>query len=136
MSVKNCHLIKLPKFSDLRGNLSVVEGGQTIPFEIKRSFYMYNIAFNESRGEHAHKTLEQFLMVMSGSFRVKLNDGINVKTYSMIHPHIGLYICPKMWVRIFDFSAGAVCMVLASDHYDEHDYIRDYQEFLRIVKGE
>jgi hypothetical protein len=134
MSVENCRIIGLPKISDTRGNLSVIEGNDTIPFKIERVFYMYDVVDNGTRGNHAHKTFEQFIIAMSGTFWVEINDGFKTQEFFMHGPHFGLYVCPKIWVKVFNFNVNSVCMVLTSDHYDEDDYIRDYKEFLDTVK--
>lgn len=128
MPIKNCKLIRLPTFFDYSGKLSVVEGEQSIPFKIKRIFYMYGC--NSSRGNHAHKTSEQFIIPISGSFIIDLDDGINSTRYKICDPNMGLYISPMIWVKILDLNLSDICLVLTSDHYSEDDYIRDYNEFL------
>lgn len=130
MSVNNCKIIELPKISDPRGNLSFIEGGQHIPFDIKRVYYLYDVPGGSDRGSHAHKNLHQFIVAMSGSFDVVLNDGNEKKRFHLNRSHYGLYVCPMMWRDLDNFSSGAVCMVLASAHYDEADYIRDYDQFV------
>ena len=133
MSVEDCKLIDLPKISDPRGNLSFIEGGQHIPFEIKRVYYLYDVPGGSDRGSHAHKSLHQFIVAMSGSFDVVLNDGNQKRRFHLNRSYYGLYMCPMMWRDLDNFSSGAVCMVLASSHYDQADYIRDYQEFLKMI---
>lgn len=128
MSIKNCKLIKLPTFFDYTGKLSVIEGEQSIPFKIKRIFYMYGC--NSSRGNHAHKTFEQFIIPISGSFIINLDDGINSIKYKICDPNMGLYISPMIWVKVLDLNPADICLVLTSGHYSEDDYIRDYNEFL------
>jgi dTDP-4-dehydrorhamnose 3,5-epimerase-like enzyme len=130
MSIKDCKIIELPKISDPRGNLSFVEGGQHIPFEIKRVYYLYDVPGGSDRGSHAHKNLHQFIIAMSGSFDVVLDDGKQKQRFHLNRSHYGLYVCPMMWRDLDNFSSGAVCMVLASEKYDEADYIRDYEQFL------
>ncbi len=132
--IKHCQLIELPKIEDSRGNLSFIEGGIHIPFEIKRAYYLYDVPGGSDRGSHAHKNLHQFVVAMSGSFDVLLDDGKEKKRFHLNRSYYGLYICPMMWRYLDNFSSGAVCMVLASNHYDEADYIRDYNEFLNLVK--
>lgn len=135
MSIENCYIIKLPKFSDARGNLSIVESNDTIPFKIERVFYMYDIINGEMRGNHAHKTFEQFIIAISGTFWVEINDGFKSQKFFLHSPYFGLYVCPKIWVKVFDFNINSVCMVLTSNHYDKDDYIENYQDFLDIVRG-
>jgi dTDP-4-dehydrorhamnose 3,5-epimerase-like enzyme len=130
MSVNKCKIIELPKISDPRGNLSFIEGGQHIPFDIKRVYYLYDVPGGSDRGSHAHKNLHQFIVAMSGSFDVVLDDGKEKKRFHLNRSHYGLYLCPMMWRDLDNFSSGAVCMVLASEHYDEADYIRDYDQFV------
>ena len=133
MSIDNCHLINLPKISDPRGNLSFIEGGQHIPFDIKRVYYLYDVPGGSDRGSHAHKILHQFIVAMSGSFDVVLDDGKKKKRFHLNRSYSGLYVCPMMWRDLDNFSSGAVCMVLASTHYSENDYIRDYAHFLSLT---
>lgn len=133
MPLSDCSLIKLPKIEDTRGNLSFIEGGVHIPFEIKRAYYLYDVPGGSDRGSHAHKNLHQFIVAMSGSFDVVLDDGIEQKRFHLNRSYYGLYVCPMMWRLLDNFSSGAVCMVLASTHYDETDYIRDYDKFLDLA---
>jgi hypothetical protein len=129
MALKNCKLIELPKISDPRGNLSFIEGGQHIPFNIGRVYYLYDVPGGSDRGSHAHKSLHQFIVAMSGSFDVVLDDGKEKKRFHLNRSYYGLYVCPMMWRDLDNFSSGAVCMVLASDRYNESDYIRNYEYF-------
>lgn len=122
--------IKLPKITDPRGNLTVVEQCKDVHFEIKRAYWVYDVPAGESRGGHAHKALHQLLVAMSGSFTVNLDDGVRKASYLLNHPWEGLLIEPGIWRTLDDFSSGAVCMVLADELYDENDYIYDYQDFL------
>lgn len=133
MNIDLCKLINLPKISDPRGNLSFIEGGQHIPFDIKRVYYLYDVPEGSERGSHAHKNLHQFIVAMSGSFDVVLDDGKEKKHFHLNRSNCGLYVCPMMWRDLADFSSDAVCMVLASEHYDEADYIRDYSEFTQLA---
>lgn len=128
-SVDQCQLLELPKISDPRGNLTFIENSNQIPFDIKRVYYLYDIPGGSDRGAHAHKNLHQFVVAMSGSFDIELNDGFNNKRFHLNRSYYGLYICPMMWRLVDNFSSGAVCMVLASEPYSEDDYIRSYQEF-------
>ena len=134
-SVFDCTMVELDKHhSDRKGNLTVVENGGSFPFDTKRVYYIYDVPGGESRGAHAHKSLEQMIVAVSGSFRVTLDDGENKRDFFLNHPYQGLYIKPGMWRDLGDFSSGAVCMVLASDVYKKEDYIRDYQEFQEYRK--
>lgn len=134
MALSDCKLIDLPKISDPRGNLSFIESGQHTPFEIKRVYYLYDVPGGSDRGSHAHKNLHQFIVAMSGSFDVELDDGKEKKRFHLNRSYYGLYVCPMMWRYLDNFSSGAVCMVLASGHYDATDYYRDYTEFLEAVR--
>lgn len=131
--ISHCKLIDLPKINDTRGNLSFIEGGKHIPFNIKRVYYLYDVPGGSDRGSHAHKKLHQFIVAMSGSFDVELDDGKEKKRFHLNRSFTGLYICPMMWRDLDNFSSGSVCMVLASDYYDENDYIRNYKEFLSLT---
>ena len=136
-SVFDCSVIKLDKHhSDRKGNLSVVENGVTLPFDVKRVYYIYDVPGGESRGAHAHKALSQLIVAASGSFCVTLDDGKAKQTFFLNRPYQGLYVKPGIWRDLTDFSSGAVCMVLASDIYLKEDYIRDYNEFINFRKNE
>lgn len=134
MSLSKCKIIDLPKVTDKRGNLTFVEENRHIPFDIKRVYYLYDVPGGESRAGHAHKRLEQFMIAASGSFDVILDDGFERKTVQLNRSYYGLYIPPMVWREINNFSSGAVCLVLASELYDEEDYIRDYETFKRMVR--
>ena len=130
-TVFDCRLMELDKHhSDRKGNLTVVGNGIDVPFDVKRVFYLYDIPGGESRGAHAHRTCHQFLVSVSGSFEVALDDGHNKRTVVLNRPFYGLHIPPDIWAAEQGFSSGSVCLVLASEKYDEADYIRDYEEFL------
>ena len=129
--VYDCTIIELDKHhSDRKGNISVVENNETVPFEVKRTYYLYDVPGGESRGGHAHKELSQLIVAASGSFSVTLDDGNVRRTFLLNRPYQGLYVVPGIWRTLDDFSSGAVCLVLASHKYDEADYIREYNEFL------
>ena len=128
-TVNNIKLIDIPKIKDVRGNLSVVEK-DIIPYQIKRVYYLYDVPSDAYRGGHAHKNLYQFLIPLSGSFDVILKDGKNTKTITLNKPDKGLLIVPGIWRELENFSSGSVCLVLASEEYDEADYIYNYEEFL------
>jgi hypothetical protein len=130
-----CRIIELPIISDPRGNLSFIEGGRHIPFDIKRIYYLYDVPGGATRAGHAHKTLHQLLVAMSGSFNVTLDDGRERRDFHLNRSYYGLYIYPMVWREIDNFSSGSVCMALASDFYEEADYYRGYEEFLRVVRG-
>jgi len=134
MRIELCSVIELPKVIDPRGNLTFIEQKNHIPLEMKRIFYIYDVPTAESRGEHAHKTLEQFLICMSGSFDVELDDGFKKKKFHLNRPWQGLYIPPMIWAAETNFDPGSVCTVLVSDFYNEKDYIRNYDEFLKIIR--
>lgn len=132
-NVFDCTMVELDRHhSDRKGNLTVVENGQTLPFDVKRVYYLYDVPGGENRGAHAHKELSQLIIAASGSFTVTLDDGNCKRTFFLNRPYQGLYVKPGMWRDLEDFSSGAVCMVLASDVYLKEDYIRDYQEFLKF----
>lgn len=133
-SVFDCSILELDKHhSDRKGNLTVIENGSTLPFDVKRVYYLYDVPGGESRGAHAHKKLEQLIVAASGSFTVTLNDGNSKRSFFLNRPYQGLYVKPGMWRDLEDFSSGAVCMVLASDIYIADDYIRDYDDFLKYI---
>lgn len=128
-SVYNCNVLQLTKIHNPAGNITIVEGERNIPFNIRRIYYLYDIPGGESRGGHAHKELSQLIVAASGSFEVLLDDGINKKIVRLNRPNYGLLVVPGIWRELFEFSSGAICMVLASHKYDEMDYIRDYDIF-------
>ena len=133
-TVEDCRIVDLRKISDPRGNLTPIEGGTDIPFDIKRVYYLYDVPGGESRGAHAHKELCQLIVAANGSFTVTLNDGRKKKSFNLKRSYYGLLIVPGIWRDLDDFSSGAVLLCLASEHYDENDYIRDYDEFLEYKR--
>lgn len=134
-NVYDSTIIELDKHhSERRGNLTVVENGQTLPFDVKRVYYLYDVPGGESRGAHAHRELEQLIIAVSGSFTVTLDDGNCKRSFFLNRPYQGLYVKSGMWRTLEDFSSGAVCMVLASDVYKASDYIRSYDEFIQFRK--
>ena len=126
--------IEFPQIHDPRGDLTFIEGGNHIPFEIARVYYLYNVPVDAERGGHAHKELEQVVFALSGSFRMKIDDGTTTSEHWLRDPCKGLYISKLVWREMDSFSQGTVCMVLASHRYDEADYYRDYDEFLHALK--
>lgn len=132
--VGGCRVIDLPKIPDGRGNLTFIEGARHIPFEIQRVFYLYDVPGGASRAGHALRTCEQFLVAMSGSFDVILDDGYDKTRYHLNRSYYGLYIPPLTWREIDNFSSGSVCLALASEYYNEADYYREYDDFLNAVR--
>ena len=130
--VFGCSVLDLGKISYKEGNLTIVENSSQFPFDVKRIFYLYDIAGGESRGAHAHKECHQFLIAASGSFEVSLNDGKFKRQVFLNRPDIGLHIPPGVWASELNFSSGAICLVLASHLYNEEDYIRKYDDFLKF----
>ena len=129
--IDSCRVYEFPKVPDPRGNLTFIEGEHHIPFGIRRIFYIYDVPTGESRGAHAHKRLQQMLICLSGSFEVHLDDGERQRTVRLNRPWQGLYVAPMVWAAEMNFDPGSVCLVLASDAFDEADYIRDYDEYLK-----
>ena len=130
-SVYDCSIITLPKINNIAGNITAINNSEnTLPFEIKRVFYIYDIPGGESRGAHAHKECHQFLIAASGSFDITVDDGRAKRTVHLSRPYTGLYLPSGIWREMHNFSSGAICLVLASDPYTESDYIRNYDEFL------
>jgi|SRR5688572_13760951 len=130
-SLDECRLIDLPQILNPKGNLTFVEAGRHVPFEIQRVYYLYDVPGGAQRGGHAHKALTQLVIAMSGSFDVVLDDGRDKKRIHLNRSYTGLYICPMIWRELDNFSSGSVCLVLASNMYDESDYYRDYAEYVR-----
>ena len=133
-SVNDCRIITLDIHHHEKGNISVVENYSTIPFEVKRIYYLYDIPGGEARGGHAHKELYQLIIAVSGSFNVILDDGKEKRCFFLNRPYHALYVVPGIWRELDDFSSGSVCLVLASDLYSEMDYIREYNKFVEIKK--
>lgn len=135
LNVYDCSVLDLGKFSFDEGNLTVVENDSNFPFNVKRVFYLFDIIGGESRGAHAHKDCHQFLIAASGSFEVSLDDGHYKRQVFLNRPNMGLHIPPGVWASEMNFSSGSICLVLASHEYDEADYIREYGEFLKFIRG-
>jgi dTDP-4-dehydrorhamnose 3,5-epimerase-like enzyme len=134
MNLSECRVIELPKISDPRGSLTFVESNNQIPFDIKRIYYIYDVPGGSERGAHAHKDLHQLIIAMSGSFDIVLDDGLKKERFHLARSYYGLYVCPMIWRQLDNFSSGSVCVVLASNFFDDDDYYRDYDEFL-LAKG-
>ncbi|MCR5151635.1 MAG: FdtA/QdtA family cupin domain-containing protein [Prevotella sp.] len=128
--VYDCTIIELSKHHSPQGNISVVENNKDVPFEVKRTYHLYDVPSGESRGSHAHKELSQLIIAASGSFKVTLDDGEVKRSFILNRPYQGLLVVPGIWRTLEDFSSGSVCMVLASELYNADDYIHDYDEFL------
>jgi dTDP-4-dehydrorhamnose 3,5-epimerase-like enzyme len=133
-TVNECCVNELDKNHRIKGNITVVENRQAVPFDIERVYYLYDVPGGEERGGHAHKDLSQLIVAASGSFDVVLDDGTTKKTITLNRPYQGLYVVPGIWRELVNFSSGSSCLVLASHKYDEADYIRDYNEFLKYKK--
>lgn len=129
MSINLCKLIDLPKVIDSRGVLTIIESEYAVPFEIKRVYFLNDVPLGAQRGVHAHKELQQVIIAINGSFDVILDDGKNSKKVHLNKPYQGLYLCPMIWRELNNFSQGAVCLVLASNHYSKEDYYFNYAEF-------
>jgi len=133
-TIHDCNLILLPKINSAAGNITSINENIEIPFDIQRVYYLYDVPSGESRGGHAHYELEQYIIAGSGSFDVILDDGKNKKTVTLNRPNIALHIVPGLWRELDNFSSGSICMVLASLEYNENDYIRNYEAYLKIKK--
>ena len=133
MAPHGCRLIDLPRIAEPRGNLTFVENGRHIPFDIRRVYYLYDIPGGAERGGHAHRRLQQLLIAIAGSFDVVVDDGRKPQRYHLNRSYFGLYLPPMTWRELDNFSSGSVCLVLASDPYDEADYYRDYQTYLNAL---
>jgi WxcM-like, C-terminal len=130
MALVDCRIIELPRIQDPRGNLTFVEGSRQIPFDIRRVYHLYDVPGGSERGGHAHLALHQFVIAMSGSFDIVLDDGFDKRRIHLNRSYLGLYIPPMTWRELDNFSSGSVCMVLASEYFDEADYLRDYSDFM------
>ena len=131
-SIYDCVVLPLSKIHNRAGNITIVEGQNNLPFEIKRVYYLYDIPGGEDRGGHAHKELHQLVVAAGGAFDVLLDDGINKKVVTLNRPDYGVLIVPGIWRELMEFSSGSICLVLASQPYDEEDYIREYDDFLNF----
>ncbi len=132
-TLDQCRIINFPKVTDYRGNLSFIEENRQIPFQIKRVYYLYDVPSGASRGGHAHKELQQTVIALSGSFDVILDDGYKRRTFFLNRPHYGLYIPARVWRELENFSSNSVALSLVSQAYDELDYVRNYDDFKKLV---
>jgi hypothetical protein len=135
VTVSDCSVIDLGRHQSRAGNISIIENNKNLPFDVKRIFYIYDIPGGESRGAHSHKECHQFIVAVSGSFEIEMDDGCDKRTITLNRPYFGLHIPPGIWAAEKDFSSGAICLVLTSHNYDERDYIRDYRDFLTFKKN-
>jgi dTDP-4-dehydrorhamnose 3,5-epimerase-like enzyme len=130
MTIDQCRIIELPKISDPRGNLTFIEGGRNIPFDIRRTYWIYDVPGGEVRGGHSYRTLNEVIIAVSGSFDVMVDDGREKKVFSLNRSYYGLYVPNLLWRELENFSTNSLCLILASDIYDEGDYIRNYGDFI------
>ena len=136
MTLEDCKIIKLPRFLDARGNLSFVEQNNHIPFEIKRTYWIYDVPGGEARGGHAYLKNQEFIVALSGAFDVIVDDGVMKKTYNLNRSYYGLYVPERIWREITNFSTNSFALEFGSEHYQEEDYIRDYNSFLTLKRNE
>jgi dTDP-4-dehydrorhamnose 3,5-epimerase-like enzyme len=136
MRLSDCRIIDLPKILDHRGNLTFIESSDHVPFEIKRVYYLYDVPGGAQRGGHAHRQLKQFIIAAMGSFDVILDDGFEQERFHLNRSYYGLYVPTMIWRELDNFSSGSVCLALVSEHYDEEDYIREYDEFKKCRQGQ
>jgi hypothetical protein len=134
-NVYDCSLIELPRIASPSGSLTSISGGVTLPFDIERVYYLYDIPGGETRGGHSHRQLHQLIVAASGSFDVLLDDGTNRRVVHLNRPYFGLYLTNMIWRELLNFSSGGICLVLASAHYDEADYFREYDEFQKAARN-
>ena len=135
MGIEIARILEFRRIANPRGNLTPIEGSQDVPFDIKRVYYLYDVPGGESRGGHAHRDLEQFIVAASGSFEVVLDDGNDQRSWFLNRSYYGLYLPKMVWRELVNFSSGSVCLVLASAHYDESDYFRSYEDFVAALPG-
>ena len=132
-SVYECSVVHLPKIHNQAGNITALENQKNIPFDVKRVYYLYDVPGGAERGGHGHRKLQQFIIALSGSFDVLINDGTNKKVVHLDRPYIGLHVVAGMWRELINFSSGAICLVLASEKYTEEDYLRDFESYLNFI---
>jgi len=132
LDIHNCNVVELTKIHNPAGNITIIQNGNHQPFDVKRVYYLYDVPGGSDRGGHAHKALRQLIVAASGSFDVIIDDGKNKKIVQLNRPYYGLLIVPGIWREIVNFSSGAICLVLASERYDADDYVREYNEFIKM----
>lgn len=132
-SVYECSVVHLPKIHNQAGNITALENQKNIPFDVKRVYYLYDVPGGAERGGHGHRKLQQFIIALSGSFDVLINDGTNKKVVHLDRPYIGLHVVAGIWRELINFSSGAICLVLASEKYTEEDYLRDFESYLNFI---
>lgn len=132
-SVYECSIVHLPKIHNQAGNITALENQKNIPFDVKRVYYLYDVPGGAERGGHGHRKLQQFIIALSGSFDVLINDGTNKKVVHLDRPYIGLHVVAGIWRELINFSSGAICLVLASEKYTEEDYLRDFESYLNFI---
>ena len=132
-SVYECSVVHLPKIHNEAGNITALENKKNIPFDVKRVYYLYDVPGGAERGGHGHQKLQQFIIALSGSFDVLINDGTNKKVVHLDRPYIGLHVVAGIWRELINFSSGAICLVLASEKYTEEDYLRDFESYLKFI---
>jgi hypothetical protein len=130
--IHNCYVVELTKIHNPAGNITFVQNMEHLPFSIRRIYYLYDVPGGSERGGHAHKALYQLIVAASGSFEIVLDDGKNKKIIQLNRPYYGLLVIPGIWREIINFSSGAICLVMASEKYDENDYLRDYTNFIKF----
>ena len=133
MSISKCKIVDLPKITNGKGYLTVIEENKPIPFELKRIYYVYDTPKGETRGGHAHKNLQQLIIAISGGFDVVLDDGVERKIFHLDRPHCGLYVCPMIWHELNNFTSGAICLVIVSEIYYKEETVESYETFRKIV---
>lgn len=132
-SVYECCVVHLPKIHNEAGSITALENQKNIPFDVKRVYYLYDVPGGAERGGHGHRKLQQFIIALSGSFDVLINDGNNKKVVHLDRPYIGLHVVAGIWRELINFSSGAICLVLASEKYTEEDYLRDFESYLKFI---
>jgi dTDP-4-dehydrorhamnose 3,5-epimerase-like enzyme len=135
MTLADCKIINFPKVADSRGNLSFIEEEKHVPFQIRRVYYLCDVPSGATRGGHAHRTMQQIIIALSGSFDVVVDNGMDRKSYFLNRPHYGLYVPPPIWRQLENFSSNSVAVMLVSTFFEESDYIRDYDTFKKMVEN-
>ena len=133
--ISDCHIITLSRHQHANGNLTAINNGVELPFDLQRTFYIYDVPDGAERGGHSHYTCHEFIIAISGSFDVTVDDGTEQRNYTLNRPYQGLLVVPGIWRTLQNFSSGSVCLALASHHFDENDYVREYDDFLKLKNG-